>query len=105
MEGLSSLSVANNKCVRNWIFRPEIITPRAPLPQPAHVPLPNSKHTRDFLLTEVTLFRFSALTFNAHKIHYNKKWCQEVEGHRDLVVHVSLTFLEAKTSYSGFSQE
>jgi hydroxyacyl-ACP dehydratase HTD2-like protein with hotdog domain len=35
----------------------------------------------------VALFRYSALTFNAHKIHYNKEWCREIEGHRDLVVH------------------
>ena len=37
--------------------------------------------------TDVTLFRLSALTFNAHKIHYSLPWCREVEGHRSLVVH------------------
>ena len=41
----------------------------------------------------MTLFRFSALTFNAHKIHYNKEWCQEIEGHRDLVVHGPLNLI------------
>lgn len=41
----------------------------------------------------MTLFRFSALTFNAHKIHYNRAWCREVEGHRDLVVHGPLNLL------------
>ena len=35
----------------------------------------------------VALFGFSALTFNAHKIHYNEGWTREVEGHPGLVVH------------------
>ena len=61
---------------RNWIFRPEITEPRAPAPRPVEAPLPEGGHTRDFTQTPVTLFRFSALTFNAHKIHYNREWCR-----------------------------
>lgn len=41
--------------------------------------------------TPALLFRFSALTFNAHAIHLDKKYCQEVEGHRNLLVHGPLT--------------
>ena len=48
---------------------------------------------RDFLQTEVSLFRFSALTFNGHKIHYSKEWCREVEGHRHCVVHGPLNLI------------
>jgi 3-methylfumaryl-CoA hydratase len=33
------------------------------------------------------LFRFSALTFNSHRIHYDKPYAQEEEGYPDLVVH------------------
>ncbi|MDX6739397.1 MaoC family dehydratase N-terminal domain-containing protein [Actinocorallia sp. A-T 12471] len=33
------------------------------------------------------LFRFSALTYNAHRIHYDFAYATEVEGHRGLVVH------------------
>lgn len=33
------------------------------------------------------------MTFNGHKIHYNKEWCREVEGHRDLVVHGPLNLI------------
>ena len=44
-------------------------------------------------MTPVTLFRFSALTFNGHKIHYNREWCREVEGHRELVVHGPLNLV------------
>lgn len=33
------------------------------------------------------LFRFSALTFNAHRIHYDRPYAMEVEGYPALVVH------------------
>lgn len=41
---------------------------------------------------EALLFRFSALTFNAHRIHYDHNWVQE-EGYSDLVVHGPLQAL------------
>ena len=37
------------------------------------------------------LFRFSALTFNTHRIHYDRDWVREVEGLDDLLVHGPLT--------------
>jgi 3-methylfumaryl-CoA hydratase len=37
------------------------------------------------------LFRFSALTFNTHRIHYDLRWATEVEGYPGLVVHGPLT--------------
>ncbi len=39
----------------------------------------------------VLLFRFSALTFNSHRIHYDRTWATEVEGYPGLVVHGPLT--------------
>ena len=36
---------------------------------------------------EALLFRFSALTFNTHRIHYDTPWAKEVEGYPALVVH------------------
>jgi 3-methylfumaryl-CoA hydratase len=36
---------------------------------------------------EVLLFRYSALTFNGHRIHYDRRWATEVEGYPGLVVH------------------
>ena len=41
----------------------------------------------------VALFRFSALTFNGHKIHYNEDWTRRVEGHPGLVVHGPLNLI------------
>lgn len=35
----------------------------------------------------VSLFRFSAITFNPHRIHYDKPYATEVEGYPGLVVH------------------
>jgi 3-methylfumaryl-CoA hydratase len=37
-------------------------------------------------LGPAALFRFSALTFNAHRIHYDREYAREVEGYPDLVV-------------------
>jgi 3-methylfumaryl-CoA hydratase len=35
----------------------------------------------------VLLFRYSALTFNGHRIHYDRKYVTEVEGYPGLIVH------------------
>jgi len=37
--------------------------------------------------TETLLFRYSALTFNTHRIHYDRRYATEVEGYSGLVVH------------------
>jgi 3-methylfumaryl-CoA hydratase len=37
--------------------------------------------------TDVLLFRYSALTFNGHRIHYDRKYVTEVEGYPGLIVH------------------
>ena len=37
--------------------------------------------------TETLLFRFSALTFNTHRIHYDRRYVMETEGYPGLVVH------------------
>lgn len=36
---------------------------------------------------DVLLFRYSALTFNGHRIHYDRRYCTEVEHYQGLVVH------------------
>ena len=41
--------------------------------------------------TEPLLFRFSALTFNSHRIHYDLAYATTEEGYRGLVVHGPLT--------------
>jgi 3-methylfumaryl-CoA hydratase len=46
-----------------------------------------SQWTREITADPVQLFRFSALTFNAHRIHYDRQYTREVEGYPGLVVH------------------
>lgn len=80
---------------RQWVFQKEI-TPENSLTPPARPEkktLPSGKHTRDFCQSDVTLFRFSALTFNGHKIHFSPEWCRQVEGHRNCVVHGPLNLI------------
>ena len=38
----------------------------------------------------VLLFRYSALTFNSHRIHFDRPYAEQEEGYRGLVVHGSL---------------
>jgi 3-methylfumaryl-CoA hydratase len=44
-----------------------------------------------FTPTSTTLFRYSALTFNGHRIHYDTDYCRAIEGYRNLVIHGPLT--------------
>lgn len=43
--------------------------------------------TREIRPDDVLLFRYSALTFNSHRIHYDRRYATEVEGYPGLVVH------------------
>ncbi len=54
----------------------------------------------------VTLFRFSALTFNGHRIHYDHPYATGVEGYPGLVVHgplLALLLLDAAGRWEGVS--
>jgi 3-methylfumaryl-CoA hydratase len=42
---------------------------------------------REIVPDDVLLFRYSALTFNGHRIHYDRRYVTEVEGYPGLVVH------------------
>ena len=48
--------------------------------------------------TTVQLFRFSAITFNSHRIHYDDAYAREVEGYPALVVHGPLTAMSVASS-------
>ena len=54
---------------------------------PAAPPAPRGEETRVITPTPVQLFRYSALTFNSHRIHYDAPYTKTVEGYPDLVVH------------------
>ena len=42
---------------------------------------------RDIVPDDVLLFRYSALTFNGHRIHYDRRYVTDVEGYPGLIVH------------------
>ena len=54
---------------------------------PPAVPAPASAFTRPFVPDPVMLFRFSALTGNSHRIHYDERYARSVERYPALVVH------------------
>ena len=65
---------------------------RVPAPLPADLPsLPAGCWSRTLQPDPRLLFRFSALTFNAHRIHYDRAYATDVEGYPGLVVHGPLT--------------
>ncbi len=66
----------------------------APVPAPPVVawpPPPQGSWTRIVTPEPTLLLRFSALTFNAHRIHYDRDYVTGVEGYPGLVVHGPLT--------------
>lgn len=68
--------------------------PGAPVPAPVPVALPEppaGAWTQTIVPDPRLLFRFSALTFNAHRIHYDRPYATGVEGYPGLVVHGPLT--------------
>jgi 3-methylfumaryl-CoA hydratase len=61
--------------------------PDKPIPDPAPVsPAVTTGQMRRLVPDATQLFRFSALTFNAHRIHYDHAYARE-EGYAGLVVH------------------
>ena len=54
---------------------------------PAPTPLPACDWSEPIPIDPVRLFRFSALTFNAHRIHYDRTYTMDVERYPGLVVH------------------
>jgi 3-methylfumaryl-CoA hydratase len=82
----------------------------APVPcEPA--PAPAGSWVRIITPDPTLLFRFSALTFNAHRIHYDRSYATSVEGYPGLVVQGPLTAVlllelvrsHTRRSVTGFS--
>ena len=51
------------------------------------VPAETGEHTRLISAHPTLLFRYSALTFNGHRIHYDRRFCKNTEGYPGLVIH------------------
>jgi 3-methylfumaryl-CoA hydratase len=66
------------------VYRSE---PAPGTPEPTYENAPPSMLARRIVPDDVLLFRYSALTFNGHRIHYDRRYVTEVEGYPGLVVH------------------
>ena len=54
----------------------------------SNVPSPRlAQHRETHMADPVLLFRYSALTFNGHRIHYDRDYVTKVEGYPGLVFH------------------
>src|SRR4029450_13107689 len=62
----------------------------APAPKPSEMTEPGPWR-RTVVPDAVLLFRYSALTFNGHRIHYDRDYVTKEEGYPGLVVHAPLS--------------
>ena len=72
-------------CLREWqdlVYRTD--AGPAPIPPIADT---DEDEARDVSFDTTMLFRYSALTFNGHRIHYDQPYAREIEGYSGLVVH------------------
>ena len=72
---------------------------RAPGPE-----VPAGPGEREIAISPALLFRFSALTYNAHRIHYDRDYCRDVEGYPGLLTHgplQALAMAEAARAAAG----
>ena len=75
-------------CVTDWqdlLYR-EDPDPAAPVPDPPRART-DEEVAEAARFDNTTLFRYSALTFNGHRIHYDIEYARTVEGYNGLVVH------------------
>ncbi len=59
----------------------------APPGEPREVKCPDPEWAAEITADPTLLFRFSALTFNSHRIHYDTDYAREIEQYPALVVH------------------
>ena len=81
-----------------YIAMPDRFTPPPP------VPAPPAAWRQDVAMETVRLFRFSALTFNAHRIHFDLPYATAVEKYPGLVVHgpmQAMLLMQAARDRSG----
>lgn len=69
-------------------------------PSDASVETAEADERRPLRISAVTLFRYSAVTFNGHRIHYDVDYCRD-EGYPNLVVHGPLL----ATHLAGFATD
>jgi 3-methylfumaryl-CoA hydratase len=72
---------------RQDIVYRDISAAPAAAPAKAPSPPPVATHRESHMADPVLLFRYSALTFNGHRIHYDRDYVTKVEGYPGLIFH------------------
>jgi 3-methylfumaryl-CoA hydratase len=73
---------------QDYVYRSGESSAKSPdAPRPAELPASDAPWQHAFTGDPVRLFRFSALTANSHRIHYDDPYAREVERYPGLVVH------------------
>jgi 3-methylfumaryl-CoA hydratase len=72
---------------RQDIVYRDMLAPQAAPPAKPPPPPPVAKHRESHIADPVLLFRYSALTFNGHRIHYDRDYVTKVEGYPGLIFH------------------
>ncbi|KAI3478708.1 hypothetical protein L1887_59345 [Cichorium endivia] len=78
------------RACRSWQSSKPALTPSTS-PSRLTVEEKQSDFGFDYYATRAALFRYSAVTFNAHRIHLDPEYCRNEEGHPDCLVHGPLT--------------
>jgi len=100
---------AGAHCISEWqdlVYRddPDLASPK-PVPPVART---DEKQAEAVTFSTTLLFRYSALTFNGHRIHYDLEYAQRVEGYAGLVVHgpllAQLLMLKAERELGPLTQ-
>lgn len=73
------------------VYREANTAKPTPAPEPVTIDFSEWDFHRTLVPNEALLFRFSAITFNTHRIHYDAPYAINEEGYRGLVVHGPLT--------------
>jgi 3-methylfumaryl-CoA hydratase len=68
------------------VYRDMSSPPASATAKPA-TPPPAARHRESHMADAVLLFRYSALTFNGHRIHYDRDYVTKVEGYPGLIFH------------------
>jgi len=63
------------------------VTPQGDQKPATPTPVPAGQHRETHMAEPMLLFRYSALTFNGHRIHYDRDYVTQVEGYPGLIVH------------------
>ena len=88
---------------QDLVYRP---ASNAPTPKPGEgAVVPAAAWSRSVRPDRPLLLRYSAVTFNAHRIHYDETYARDEEGYPGLVVHGPLTAtLSADLAASGLGR-